>query len=151
MFCSVTDSDESNVMSSLLAKKLGAKKVLSLMNKQSFLDLINQGEVDITVVPNEITIGVVLKNITKAKIERAHTFKKGKSEELIANPETTPKIIGQGIDDIKLPIGCTISALIRGKEVKIAHHDVKILEDDHIIIFLSDKKLFPALESSLMQ
>ena len=153
MFCSVTDSDEANVMSSLLAKKLGAKKVLSLMNKQSFLDLIHQGEVDITVVPNEITIGVVLKNITKAKIERAHTFKKGKSEalELIANPETTPKIIGKGVDDVKLPIGCTISALIRGKEVKIAHHDVKILEDDHIIIFLSDKKLFPALESSLMQ
>jgi trk system potassium uptake protein TrkA len=50
MFCSVTDSDEANVMSSLLAKKLGAKKVLSLMNKQSFLDLIHQGEVDITVM-----------------------------------------------------------------------------------------------------
>ncbi len=152
MFCAVTDSDEANVMSSLLAKKLGAKKVLSLMNKQSFLDLIHQGEVDITVIPNEITIGVVLKNITKAKIERAHTFKKGKSEalELIASPETTPKIIGQGIDDIKLPNGCTISAVIRGREVKIAHHDVKIHEDDHIIIFLSDKKLFPALETSLM-
>ena len=77
MFCAVTNSDEANVMSSLLAKKLGAKKVLSLMNKQSFLDLIHQGEVDITVIPNEITIRVVLKNITKAKIERAHTFKKG--------------------------------------------------------------------------
>ena len=103
-------------------------------------------------IPNEITIGVVLKNITKTKIERAHTFKRGKSEalELIASPETTPKIIGQGIDDIKLPNGCTISAVIRGKEVKIAHHDVKIHENDHIIIFLSNKKLFPALETSLM-
>ena len=152
MFCSVTDSDEANVMSSLLAKKLGAKKVLSLMNKQSFLDLIHQGEVDITVIPNEITIGVVLKNITKAKIERAHTFKKGKSEalELIASQEITPKIIGKGVDDIKLPDGCTISAIIREKEVKIAHHDVKIHENDHLIIFLSDKKLFPALETSLM-
>ena len=152
MFCSVTDSDEANVMSSLLAKKLGAKKVLSLMNKQSFLDLIHQGEVDITVIPNEITVGVVLKNITKAKIERAHTFKRGKSEavELIANPETTSNIIGKEIDDIKLPNGCTISAVIRGKEVKIAHHDVKIHENDHIIIFLSVKKLFPALETSLM-
>ena len=152
MFCSVTDSDEANVMSSLLAKKLGAKKVLSLMNKQSFLDLIHQGEVDITVIPNEITIGVVLKNITKAKIERAHTFKKGKSEalELIASQEITPKIIGKGIEDIKLPNGCTISAIIREKEVKIAHHDVKIHENDHLIIFLSDKKLFPALETSLM-
>ncbi|MEK9607559.1 MAG: Trk system potassium transporter TrkA [Gammaproteobacteria bacterium] len=152
MFCSVTDSDEANVMSSLLAKKLGAKKVLSLMNKQSFLDLIHQGEVDITVIPNEITIGVVLKNITKAKIERAHTFKKGKSEalELIASQEITPKIIGKGLDDIKLPNGCTISAIIREKEVKIAHHDVKIHENDHLIIFLSDKKLFPALETSLM-
>ena len=152
MFCSVTDSDEANVMSSLLAKKLGAKKVLSLMNKQSFLDLIHQGEVDITVIPNEITIGVVLKNITKAKIERAHTFKKGKSEalELIASQKITPKIIGKGVDDIKLPNGCTISAIIREKEVKIAHHDVKIHENDHLIIFLSDKKLFPALETSLM-
>ena len=152
MFCSVTDSDEANVMSSLLAKKLGAKKVLSLMNKQSFLDLIHQGEVDITVIPNEITIGVVLKNITKAKIERAHTFKKGKSEalELIASQEITPKIIGKGVEDIKLPNGCTISAIIREKEVKIAHHDVKIHENDHLIIFLSDKKLFPALETSLM-
>ena len=54
------------------------------------------------------------------------------------------------MDDIKLPNGCTISAIIREKEVKIAHHDVKIHENDHLIIFLSDKKLFPALETSLM-
>ena len=97
MFCSVTDSDEANVMSSLLAKKLGAQKVLSLLNKQSFIDLITQGEVDVTVIPNEITIGVVLQNITKARIARAHTFKRGKSEavELIATEETTKTLINK--------------------------------------------------------
>ena len=152
MFCSVTDSDEANVMSSLLAKKLGAQKVLSLLNKQSFIDLITQGEVDVTVVPNEITIGVVLQNITKAQIARAHTFKRGKSEavELIATEETTKKLINKPIDEVKLPDGCTISALIRGKDVKIAHHDVIIQENDHLVVFLADKSLFPALENSII-
>ena len=152
MFCSVTDSDEANVMSSLLAKKLGAQKVLSLLNKQSFIDLITQGEVDVTVIPNEITIGVVLQNITKARIARAHTFKRGKSEavELIATEETTKTLINKPIDEVKLPDGCTISALIRGKDVKIAHHDVIIQENDHLIVFLTDKNLFPALENSII-
>jgi len=152
MFCSVTDSDEANVMSSLLAKKLGAQKVLSLLNKQSFIDLIKQGEVDVTVIPNEITIGVVLQHITKAQIARAHTFKRGKSEavELIATKETTKTLINKPIDEVKLPNGCTISAIIRGKDVKIAHHDVIIQENDHLIVFLTDKTLFPALENSVI-
>ena len=152
MFCSVTDSDEANVMSSLLAKKLGAQKVLSLLNKQSFIDLIKQGEVDVTVIPNEITIGVVLQHITKAQIARAHTFKRGKSEavELIATKETSKTLINKPIDEVKLPNGCTISAIIRGKDVKIAHHDVIIQENDHLIVFLTDKTLFPALENSVI-
>ena len=59
-FCSVTDDDEANVMSSMLAKKMGAKKSLSLVNKNAYLDLISKEQIDITINPSEITIGSIL-------------------------------------------------------------------------------------------
>jgi trk system potassium uptake protein TrkA len=148
MFCAVTDNDEANVMSSLLAKKLGAKNVLTLVNKKKYIELIKSEDVEISIAPTQITIGDVLKNVNGSNLANAYSFKGGKAEalEIIVDKEKNNGIINKTIEEIKMPEGCTLGAVLTGNKVKIAHHDVKIQENDHLIIFLSDKNNFEKLE-----
>lgn len=152
MFCAVTNNDEANVMSSLLAKKLGAKNVLTLVNKKRYRELIKSEDVEISIAPTLITIGVVLKNINGPNLANAYSFKGGEAEalEIIVDKSKNKGIIDKFVEEINLPIGCNLGAILSTNEVKIAHHDVKIKENDHLIIFLSDKNKYEELEKSLM-
>jgi len=141
-FCSVTNDDEANVMSSMLAKKMGAKKSLSLVNKNAYLDLISKEQIDITINPSEITIGSILENLSDETQLKTYSFKrKGEAVELIATSRNGyPGIVGKQIDQIELPKGCVIGAIFSENAIKIAHHDTKINENDHLITFIADKK-----------
>ena len=153
LFCALTNNDEANVMSSLLAKKLGAKKIVSLVNKQNYLDLIKENEeVDITIAPTDIAIGVVLKNLSKKELVTAHSLKRGQAEaiEIVAKTSDNPEnIVGKEIGDIITPEGTTIAAVFDNKNIKIAHHDLKVQENDHLIVFLSDSSKFEEVERRL--
>ena len=151
VFCAVTNNDEANVMSSLLAKKQGAKNVLTLVNKKNYIELIKNEDLEVSIAPTLITIGVVLQNVVSSRLANAYSFKGGKAEalEVIVDIEKNKGLIGKGIDEINVPEGCMIGALLRDKDVKIAHHDLKIEENDHLVIFLADKDNFEQLERSL--
>ena len=141
-FCSVTNDDEANVMSSMLAKKMGAKKSLSLVNKNAYLDLISKEQIDITINPSEITIGSILENLSDETQLKTYSFKKkGEAVELIATSRNGyPGVVGKQIDEIELPKGCVIGAIFSENTIKIAHHDTKVNENDHLITFIADKK-----------
>ena len=153
LFCALTNNDEANVMSSLLAKKLGAKKIVSLVNKQNYLDLIKENEeVDITIAPTDIAIGVVLKNLSKKELVTAHSLKRGKAEaiEIVAkSSENSENIVGKDIGEISTPEGTIIAAISSDDKIKIAHHDLKVEENDHLIVFLSDSSKFEEVERRL--
>ena len=151
VFCAVTNNDEANVMSSLLAKKQGAKNVLTLVNKKNYIELIKNEDLEVSIAPTLITIGVVLQNVVSSRLANAYSFKGGKAEalEVIVDIEKNKGLIGKGIEEINVPEGCMIGALLRDKDVKIAHHDLKIEENDHLVIFLADKDNFEQLERSL--
>ena len=153
LFCALTNNDEANVMSSLLAKKLGAKKIVSLVNKQNYLDLIKENEeVDITIAPTDIAIGVVLKNLSKKELVTAHSLKRGKAEaiEIVAkSSENAENIVGRDFGEISTPEGTVIAAISSDDKIKIAHHDVKVEENDHLIVFLSDSSKFEEVERRL--
>ena len=72
VFCAVTNSDEANIMSSMLAKKLGARKVMTLINNAAYVDLVQGGLVDIAVSPEQATIGSLLQLVRRGSI-RPHT------------------------------------------------------------------------------
>ena len=141
-FCSVTNDDEANVMSSMLAKKMGAKKSLSLVNKNAYLDLISKEQIDITINPSEITIGSILENLSDETQLKTYSFKKkGEAVELIATSRNGyPGVVGKQINEIELPKGCVIGAIFSENTIKIAHHDTKVNENDHLITFIADKK-----------
>lgn len=161
VFLAVTNSDEANIMSSLLAKRLGARKVLTLIGNPAYVDLVQGGEIDIAISPQQATIGSLLAHVRRGDIVNAHSLRRGAAEaiEVIAHgDERTSKVVGKTIEDIDLPEGATIGAIVREvrdeaadsaeksakaqvrHEVIIAHDDVVIESGDHVILFVVNKR-----------
>lgn len=149
VFCALTNDDEANILSSMLAKRMGARKVMTLINRAAYVDLIQSGDIDIAISPQQATIGSLLTHIRRGDVVKVHSLRRGAAEaiEAIAHGEPgSSKVVGKHIEDIKLPPGTTIGAIVRGKEVIIAHHDTVIESEDHVILFLVDKKFIPVVE-----
>ncbi|KJH75005.1 MULTISPECIES: Trk system potassium transporter TrkA [Pseudomonas] len=143
LFLALTNDDEANIMSSLLAKRLGAKKVMTIINNPAYVDLIQGGDIDIAISPQLATIGTLLAHVRRGDIVSVHSLRRGAAEaiEAIAHgDEKSSKVIGKAIENIGLPPGTTIGAIIRDEEVIIAHDDTVIEAGDHVILFLVDKK-----------
>jgi len=149
LFVAVTNDDENNIMSSLLAKKMGARRVVSLINRRSYVDLLQSGQIDIAISPAQATIGKLLAHVRRGDIVAVHSLRRGAAEALEAvvhGDRESCRITGRRIDEIELPAGATIGAIVRGDEVLMAHHDIQVQAEDHVIVFVGDKKTLPKVE-----
>lgn len=143
VFCALTNDDEANIMSSLLAKRLGARKVMTLINNPAYVDLVQGHDIDIAISPQQATIGSLLTHVRRGDIVTAYSLRRGAAEaiEAIAHGDArSSKVVGRMIEEIDLPEGCTIGAIVRGEKVLIAHDDIVIEADDHVILFVMDKR-----------
>ncbi|MBV1883458.1 MAG: Trk system potassium transporter TrkA [Pseudomonadales bacterium] len=143
VFLAVTNDDEANIMSSMLAKRLGARKVITLINNPAYVDLVQGGDIDIAVSPQQATIGSLLTHVRRGDVVNVHSLRRGAAEaiEAIAHgDERSSKVVGKAIGDIDLPEGTNIGAIVRDGKVLIAHDDVMVEQDDHVILFLIDKR-----------
>lgn len=149
VFLALTNDDEANIMSSLLAKRLGAKKVMALINNPAYVDLVQGGEIDIAISPQLATIGSLLAHVRRGDVVNVHSLRRGAAEamEAIAHGDKlSSKVVGRAIEDIDLPEGTTIGAILREEEVLIAHDDTVVQSGDHVILFLVDRKRIPEVE-----
>ncbi|WP_166268650.1 Trk system potassium transporter TrkA [Marinobacter caseinilyticus] len=149
VFCAVTNDDEANIMASLLAKRLGARKVLTLINNPDYVDLIQGGEIDVAISPQQTTIGSLLTHVRKGDVVNVHSLRRGAAEaiEAIAHGDhRSSKVVGKRLDEITLPEGTTIGAIVRHNEVLIAHDHIRVQPDDHVILFLVDKSRIREVE-----
>ncbi len=149
IFLALTNDDEANIMSSLLAKRLGARKVMTLINNPAYVDLVQGGEIDIAISPQLATIGTLLTHVRRGDIASVHSLRRGAAEaiEAVAHGDVkSSKVVGRKIEDIALPAGTTIGAIIRADEVLIAHDKTVIESGDHVILFLVDKKYIREIE-----
>jgi trk system potassium uptake protein TrkA len=144
VFAAVTNDDEANVMSCLLAKEMGVHKVVALINNPAYVDLVQGKGIDIAIAPSQITIGTFLAEIEGKDVVKVHSLRRGAAEaiETLAkeSPSGKESCIGKELGEISLPEGATIGALIRGNKAKIAHDHVHLRENDHVIVFLTNKK-----------
>ena len=148
VFCALTNNDESNIMMSMLAKRMGAKKVITLITNPAYADLVGD-EIDISISPQQITIGSLLAHIRRGDISTAHPLRRGAAEaiEVIAHGDAySSKVVGRRLDEIGLPESVTIGAIVRQDEVLIAHSHVVVETDDHVILFLVDRSQISAVE-----
>jgi len=150
VFCALTNSEEANILSSMLSKRLGAHKAMALINRASYVDLVESGSIDIAISPQQVTIGSLLAHVRRGDVVKVHSLRRGAAEamEAIAHGnEDNSKVVGRAIEDIGLPKGTAIIAIVRNDKVIIAHHDTVIEADDHVILFMTDRRKIEKLES----
>ena len=147
IFVAVTNDDEANIMASLLAKRLGAKKVMALINNPAYVDLIQGGDIDIAISPQQATVGSLLSHVRSGDMVNVHSLRRSAAEaiEVVAHgDQSSSKVVGKAIEEVDLPEGASIGAILRegekGKEVLIAHDTTVIQNGDHVIVFLVDKR-----------
>jgi trk system potassium uptake protein TrkA len=149
VFCALTNDDENNIMSALLAKQGGAGKVIALINRSAYVDLLQGGKIDIALSPAHVTIGSLLAYVRQGDVAAVHSLRRGAAEvlELVVHGDRqSSRVVGRRIDEIDLPRGATIGAIVRGEEVIMGHHDLVIEAEDHVIVFVIDKVMVRKVE-----
>ena len=149
IFCALTNADEANIISSMLAKRLGARKVMALINRAAYVDLVQSDVIDIAISPQQVTIGSLLAHVRKGDVAVVHSLRQGAAEamEAVAHGDRrTSNVVGRSIEEIPLPPSTSIGAIVRDDKVIMAHHDTVIASEDHVILLVGDKKRVPEVE-----
>jgi trk system potassium uptake protein TrkA len=167
LFLALTNDDEDNIMSASLAKRLGCKRVVALINRKAYADLVQGGPIDIAISPAQVSIGALLAKVRRGDIAQVHSLRRGAAEalEIVAHgDEKTSKVIGQRIGDLPVIQGAYIAAIVRNLDqyediaragfeiikrqghVVIAHRDVVIEKDDHVIVFCQNRRVVKSVE-----
>ncbi|NDY93973.1 Trk system potassium transporter TrkA [Ideonella livida] len=163
LFAALTDDDEDNIMACLLAKRMGARRVLALINRKAYADLVQGTQIDIAISPANAVIGELLAYVRRGDVEAVHSLRRGAAEaiEAVARGDAkTSKLVGRRVDQLKLPAGVQVGALVRGlhrpdgseagadatPQVIMAHHDTVIEALDHVIVFVPRKRMVREVE-----
>lgn len=150
VYCALTNDDEANILSAMLAKRIGCPRVISLINRQAYAELVEGSSIDIAVSPQQVTLGALLTYIRQGTMVRVHSLRRGMAEAIEAvaiGDRRTSRVIGRSLDELELPPAATIGGIVRGEKLLIAHHDVVIEPNDHVIVFLMDKRQLPQVEA----
>ncbi len=150
VFCALTNAEEANILSAMLAKRLGAHKVMALINRPSYAELVEAGSIDIAISPQQVTIGSLLAHVRRGDVVKVHSLRRGAAEaiEAVAHGAAGESaVVGRKIEDLNLPKGTGIVAIVRGDEVIMAHHDTVIETDDHVILFMTDRRKIDKIEN----
>ena len=141
MFCALTNEDEANILAAMLAKRLGATRVMSLINKTMYIELV-ESMLDIAISPRLSTVSELLSHVRRGDVVAAHTLRRGAAEAIEAivhGDSKTSKLVGRTVKQLKLPQGAALGALMRNEQLIEIEDDVTIEDGDHVIIFMVDK------------
>jgi len=156
LFLALTSDDEDNIMACLLAKRMGARRVLALINRRAYADLVQGTQIDIALSPAQTVIGELLAYVRRGDVEAVYSLRRGAAEALEAvahGDRKSSKVVGRRIDELPLPSGAQIGAIVRTihdaevyQRVIIPHHDTVIETDDHVIVFVPRKRMVREIE-----
>jgi len=150
LFCALTNDDEANILSAMLAKELGARRTMAIVNRAAYIDLIQRDRVDIAISPRLATVSALLSHVRRGDVKAAHSLRRGVAEviEVVAHGDrSTSKVVGRSLGDIRLPADSTIGALLRSDKLINLDDDSVIEEGDHVVIFVMDKRRIPEVEN----
>jgi trk system potassium uptake protein TrkA len=163
LFLALTSDDEDNIMSCLLAKRLGARRVLAVINRRAYAELVQGTQIDIAISPAQAVIGELLAYVRRGDVEAVHSLRRGAAEALeaiVRGDRKTCRMAGRRVDEVGLPKGAQVGAIVRGlhrpdgseagadakPEVIIAHHDTVVQPNDHVIVFVPRKRMIREVE-----
>ena len=163
LFLALTSDDEDNIMACLLAKRLGARRVLAVINRRAYADLVQGTQIDIAISPSHAVLGELLAYVRRGDVVAVHSLRRGAAEALeaiVRGDRKTCRFAGRPIDEVGLPKGAQVGAIVRGlhradgsdagvdakPQVIIAHHDTVVHPNDHVIIFVPRKRMVREVE-----
>ncbi|PID60056.1 MAG: Trk system potassium transporter TrkA [Gammaproteobacteria bacterium] len=156
VFCALTNDDEANILSAMLAKSMGAKMIMSLINRPAYVDLVERDIIDVAVSPQQITIGRLLTSIRRGDVVAVHSLRRGVAEALegvVHGDADTSRLVGRSIGELPLPDCANIGVVARPEaddseklKVLVAHNDLVIEPKDHLIVFVTDKQRIGEVE-----
>jgi trk system potassium uptake protein len=148
VFCALTNSEEANILSAMLAKRIGAHRVMALISRPAYAELMQTGPIDVAIAPQTVTIGSLLAYVRRGDVVQVHSLRAGAAEamETVAHGTRGGKVVGRPVEDIRLPEGARIVTIVRNDQVIMAHHDTVIENGDHVILFLADKRHMEQVE-----
>jgi trk system potassium uptake protein len=149
VFIALTSDDEDNILAGLMAKRLGVRRAIVLINRRAYTELVQGTQIDVAISPQHAVIGELLAHVRRGDIEAVHSMQQGAAESMeiiVRGDRRSSKVVGRRIEQLSLPEGVQIGALVRGDDVLIAHHDTVVETDDHVIVFLPNKRQVRAVE-----
>ncbi len=150
VYVALTNDDEANILSAMLAKRLGCPRVMALINRPSYAELVEGGSIDIAVNPQLVTLSALLAHIREGAPARVYSLRRGAAEAIeavVRGDRRTSRVIGRSLEELDLPEATTIGGIVRGDKLLIAHHDVVIEPGDHVILFVMDKRQMPQVNA----
>lgn len=152
LFCALTNDDEANIMSSMLAKRAGARRVLTIINNPAYVGLVDGNIIDHAISPEQITVGSLLTHIRKGDVARVHVLRQGQAEALetvVHGDASSSGVIGRLVGELKLPTDTQIGAIVRGNRVLMGSADTRIESEDHLIFFMTSRRSLKQVEKML--
>jgi trk system potassium uptake protein len=153
LFLSITSDDEDNIMAAMLAKRLGAQRVMALINRKAYAEIMEGSAIDIAISPSQAVIGELLAHVRRGDVAAVHSLRRGAAEAIeavVRGDKKTSKLAGRRVEEIRLPKGASLGAIVRGEDesaqVLMPHHDTRIESGDHVIIFIPNKRLIRDVE-----
>ncbi|MBS0505814.1 MAG: Trk system potassium transporter TrkA [Proteobacteria bacterium] len=169
-FLALSDDDENNIMSCLLAKRMGARRVLALINRQSYAELMHGTQIDIALSPAQAMLGELLAYTRRGDVQAVHSLRRGVAEalEIVARGDRkSSRVVGRRVEDLPLPPQVHMGLIVRGlpdpdapppaegeappappaePEVIIPRSHTVIESNDHVVFFLPHKRLVREVE-----
>ena len=163
LFLALTDDDENNIMSCLLAKRMGARRVLALINRRSYADLMHGTQIDIALSPAQALLGELLAYVRQGDVQAVHSLRRGVAEalEIVARGDRkSSRVVGRMVGELQLPGEVHMGLIVRGlpdspgvspedlrePQVIIPRSSTVIESNDHVVFFLPHKRLVRDVE-----
>lgn len=149
VYCAVTNDDEANILSSMLAKRLGARRTVCLINRSSYVDIAQGSAIDIAVSPAQVTIGALLAHIRRGDVLAVHSLRRGAAEAIeikVHGDRHTSRVAGKSIKQLSMPDGVHIGLIARENRLLFPDKDTQIESGDHVVLFLSNKRRIKDVE-----
>lgn len=144
LFVAVTNNDEINVMSCLLAKQEGVRQTIALLNQDPYVRLLNETSIDVALSPQRATSSSVLSLVHENNIRNAHRLRVGTGEVIetvIRGKVGENRVTGKSVRRVKLPTDSLILAIVRNGQVLTIDESTNFEEDDHVVIYVAEAKL----------
>ena len=167
LFLALTDDDEDNIMASLLAKRMGARRVLALINRRSYANLMHGPQIDIALAPAQAMLGELLAHVRRGDVQAVHSLRRGVAEalEIVARGDRkSSRVVGRQVGELRLPDSVHMGLIVRGlpepgeapappaaeppppPQVIIPRSHTVIESNDHVVFFLPHKRLVRDVE-----